>query len=214
MSERRRKVYHAINHPIRRRIVELLGRNEPLRSSDLKDFLDIGPGKLYYHLKNLGNLIEQDENRKYKLSQKGKEAYQLLVVGENLPVKSLRSLPRFLEVLNSIFLPNALFSRLYKYPASHLPESFLLLLFGGWLSHISGLQPILLFFTLQSQPLYWTIFRFLVGWLIIYTVDNLHCCTTHMLGAIPQENWKPKLDGGFHFFNESSHTLCRPQFFK
>lgn len=148
------------------------GRNEALRSSDLKDFLDIGPGKLYYHLKNLGNLIEQDEKRKYKLSQKGKEAYHLLVAGENLPVKSPRSLPRFLVVLNSIFLPNALFSQLYKHPASHLPERFLLLLFWGWLSHLSGLQPILLFFTTQSQSWYWTIFQFLIGWLIIYTVAH------------------------------------------
>jgi len=47
-----------------------LGTQENLSSSELKELLNIGPGKLYYNLENLGSLIEQDEERKCGVKDK------------------------------------------------------------------------------------------------------------------------------------------------
>jgi hypothetical protein len=160
--------------------VELLETRGALGSSELKELLDIGPGKLYYHLENLGSLIEQDEERKYRLSREGKEAYQLLIAGETLPVKEKatrapKSFSRFFNAVNSAFLLNWLLPRLYENPVRHVPESVVLLLLGGWLSYVSGLQPLLLYYVEQNQVWYWSIAQFLMNWLLIYAVAEFLC---------------------------------------
>jgi len=179
LLKRRQKLYHALNHPIRREIVELLRVRGSLSSSELKELLNIGPGKLYYHLENLGGLIEQDENQKYKLSEKGREAYQLLISSEVLPVEdeviTAGPLTSFLNIAKAAFLFDPLLSSVYEKPARHIPESVILLLFGGWLCYSAGLQPFLLYFAEQSQAWYWAVSQFLISWIIIYALAEFIC---------------------------------------
>lgn len=181
LQKGRGKIYHALNHPVRRRIVELLEVRGILGSSELKELLNIGPGKLYYHLENLGGLVEQDEERRYRLSKEGKEAYQLIITGETLPVKEKATtpmpLPKFLSAVKSAFLFNWLLPRVYENPVRHIPESAILLLFGGWLCYVSGLQPILLYYLNQNQAWYWSIAQFLLSWLVVYGIAELLCLT-------------------------------------
>ncbi|MFQ6095688.1 MAG: winged helix-turn-helix domain-containing protein [Candidatus Bathyarchaeia archaeon] len=179
MSKKKGKIYHALNHPIRREIVKLLGIRGKLGATDFKGILNIGPGKLYYHLENLGSLIEQDEERKYRLSEEGKEAYQLLISGETLTVKerteAKSGLSLLLSAVKPIFSLNRLLSYLYENPARHIPETIILLSLGGWLCYASGLQPLMLFYLNQSQPLHWTMAQFFVSWLIIYGIAEIIC---------------------------------------
>jgi predicted transcriptional regulator len=72
-------IYLALNHPLRRWIIELLEAHGTLSSSELKSLLNISSGRLYYHLENLVGLIEQNENQQYMLSMEGKKAYRLLM---------------------------------------------------------------------------------------------------------------------------------------
>jgi len=168
-------VYHALNHPIRREIVRLLGTKERVGATEFKEILSIGPGKLYYHLENLGSLIEQDDERKYRLSDEGNEALQLLISGEALKVRtgSPSKLFRFVSVAEPILLPGWLLSCLYENPIRHIPETVVLLTLGGWLCYASGLQPLLLFYLNQSQPLHWTMGQFYISWLIIYGLAEI-----------------------------------------
>ena len=71
-------IYFALNHPIRRWIIELLEACGTLSCSELKSILNISLGRLCYHLDNLMGLIEQDKNQQYILSRDGKRAYRLL----------------------------------------------------------------------------------------------------------------------------------------
>jgi hypothetical protein len=179
LLKRRQKLYYALNHPIRREILELLQVRGSLSSSELKELLNIGPGKLYYHLENLGGLIEQDENQRYKLSEKGKEAYQLLISSEVLQVEdeivTVRPLTGFLSAVKMAFLFDPLLSSVYEKPARHIPESVILLLFGGWLCYSAGLQPFLLYFVEQSQAWYWAVLQFLMSWIVIYALAEFMC---------------------------------------
>ena len=79
----------ALNHPLRRWIIELLEAYGTLSSSELRSLLNISPGRLYYHLENLVGLIEQDENQQNMLSVEGKKAYRLLVGSNENAVKIL-----------------------------------------------------------------------------------------------------------------------------
>lgn len=77
----------ALNHPLRRLIIELLEGRESLSRSELKSILNISPGRLCYHLENLVGLIEQDEHQQYVLSVEGKKAYRLLVGSNEAAMK-------------------------------------------------------------------------------------------------------------------------------
>lgn len=72
-------IIFALNHPLRRWIIELLADHRTLNCTELKGLLNISPGRLSYHLENLVGLVEQDKNQRYMLSGKGKRAYRLLM---------------------------------------------------------------------------------------------------------------------------------------
>lgn len=179
MPKRRGWIYHALNHPIRREIVRLLGTRRSVGATEFKQLLDIGPGKLYYHLENLGTLIEQDEEKRYRLSGEGREAYDILVSGEAVSVNertdSLAGLSPLLNAVKPVFLPGWLISYLYENPVRHIPESIILLIVGGWLSHASGLQPLVLFYLNRGLPLYSAMAQFFLSWLVVYGVAEIVC---------------------------------------
>jgi hypothetical protein len=79
----------ALNHPLRRWIIELLEARGTLSGSEFRSLLNISPGRLHYHLDNLVGLIEQDENQQYMLSVEGKRAYRILMGSNEGAVKIL-----------------------------------------------------------------------------------------------------------------------------
>jgi predicted transcriptional regulator len=78
----------ALNHPLRRWIIELLEARGTLSGSELRSLLNISPGRLYYHLENLVRLTEQDENQQYMLSMEGKRACRLLIGSNEGTIKT------------------------------------------------------------------------------------------------------------------------------
>lgn len=73
------KIYQALGNPHRRNIIMLLGENpEGLAFSELKKRLNLSVGTLYYNLDQLGDLICQESNRRYILTEKGRLAYEML----------------------------------------------------------------------------------------------------------------------------------------
>ena len=67
-----------LNSPIRCWIIELLNSHNVLSSSDLANLLQISLTRCYYHLDNLGGLIQQDKQNRYSLTEEGIRAFQLL----------------------------------------------------------------------------------------------------------------------------------------
>lgn len=86
MSSRGDSRYKALDHPIRRKIVQLLA-SDPQTYSQLLQNLEIESGHLAYHLRNLGELLEKDEEGKYYLNMEGEKAYEFLT-GEKLSKES------------------------------------------------------------------------------------------------------------------------------
>jgi hypothetical protein len=71
---------NVLKHPIRQRIVLFLLEKKELAYMDLMNLVEItNTGKLNYHLKILGDLIEKDENGRYHLTDKGQLASQFLL---------------------------------------------------------------------------------------------------------------------------------------
>ncbi len=69
-------IFHALKHPIRRRILRQLESN-PTTFTGLLDELGIDNGLLNYHLNNLNELITKGEDEKYRLSEFGEATLSL-----------------------------------------------------------------------------------------------------------------------------------------
>lgn len=84
-------LHKILKHAIRRKIVLMLLKKKELAYVDLMNLVGIeNTGKLNYHLKILGDLIEKDGNGKYRLTEKGQLASQLLL---RFPEKKSASTP-------------------------------------------------------------------------------------------------------------------------
>ena len=70
-------MFSALNHPIRRRIIEMLARDN-MQYTHMLEELDVDTGKLNFHLKKLGDLIEKDEKGLYKLTDRGLRAFSIM----------------------------------------------------------------------------------------------------------------------------------------
>jgi hypothetical protein len=79
LQETREKIFLALQHPIRRWIIELLYYNKHLSSFSLANLLHIDLSRCYYHLDNLNGLVSQEAKLQYSLNNKGIRAYQLLI---------------------------------------------------------------------------------------------------------------------------------------
>ncbi|MBD3172024.1 helix-turn-helix domain-containing protein [Candidatus Bathyarchaeota archaeon] len=82
--------YKALDHPIRREIIQFLA-SEPQTYSRLLEKLGIESGHLTYHLRTLEELVEKDIEGKYQLNREGEQAYRFLT-GETKPTETSQSL--------------------------------------------------------------------------------------------------------------------------
>jgi hypothetical protein len=75
-----------LKDPTRRRILSVLNERGALAYVEILGLLEIEhTGKLNYHLKQLGDLIQKDENGRYSLTEKGRLASQVMVRFQPLP---------------------------------------------------------------------------------------------------------------------------------
>ena len=71
-------VFKVLSHPLRRRIIIHIAKKGGASYRDLIEIVP-KPGALYHHLRLLGDLVYQDENKTYKLTEKGHRVYDFLV---------------------------------------------------------------------------------------------------------------------------------------
>ena len=91
MSVDLQSLHKILKHSIRRRIVLTLLEKKASTYIELMNIVEVeNTGKLNYHLKVLGDLIEKDENGKYRLTEKGHLASQLLL---RFPEKKSEHMP-------------------------------------------------------------------------------------------------------------------------
>jgi hypothetical protein len=139
-----RDEYRALDHPARRRIVELLGMKDSMAFSELRAETGLPVGTLYYHLDVLRGLVTQDEGRRYLLSKDGVKLYSSLADREGLPQRpsppSARVLPGWAFSNLSSSLPWA--------AASWVTVAVL----GAALSYVGGQALILMQFGVSVFP--------------------------------------------------------------
>jgi len=165
-----------LGHPLRRKIIEYLREHGRGGFIDLKAYLNVSTGTLYYQLDLLSGLIEQDEKRKYYLNEKGRFAYQLLLEsGERFASsRFIKRKPTVTGYLTLWLIGWRLISRLYGMPRLATLFSAVILLYGASVTYLSGLYPIV-FIYVERLPISpsWIPMLFISGYLLVNLLANL-----------------------------------------
>ena len=72
------RILSVLSHPLRRQIILFLNGEEKGTFTDLATFTGVDTGKLSFHLRTLGDFLDQTPEGKYVLSTKGKNAIILI----------------------------------------------------------------------------------------------------------------------------------------
>jgi hypothetical protein len=112
-----RRLAKVIDHPIRARIIDLLGEKGPLGWKELSTELGVKTGALYHHIDTLEGLVERDSSKKYSLTKSGRivhsrtsESHTIAAVQKAALEMRREGAGRRLAV--SIFVPRTLLSYL------------------------------------------------------------------------------------------------------
>ncbi|MDG6939710.1 MAG: helix-turn-helix transcriptional regulator [Nitrososphaerota archaeon] len=125
--------FRVAGHPVRKRLVELLGARQALSFSELRSETGLPVGSLYYHLDVLYDIVRQDEGRRYGLTKKGSEIYDAIARKEGLPLPQRRT-----EAI-----PGWIFTRLSSH-AGRSATVFALVTVAGCLLNLEGSSTIAL----------------------------------------------------------------------
>ncbi|HKZ42545.1 MAG TPA: hypothetical protein VJ044_16400, partial [Candidatus Hodarchaeales archaeon] len=75
-------VLHSLSHSIRQQILEILDAQGPVSYKDLRsrveELAEISTGSFYYHLRQLKDLIDQDDQKQYQINDLGLQALRIL----------------------------------------------------------------------------------------------------------------------------------------
>ncbi|MGQ9781843.1 MAG: ArsR/SmtB family transcription factor [Nitrososphaeria archaeon] len=143
-GDRLQRRYRALGHPARKRIVELLGVRGRMQFSEIKAETSLSVGALYYHLDVLGDLVTQDDKRRYLLSEEGRNVYRSLVVEQGLPAAKVYGPTRF--------IPGSVFNMLGRSLPLSLSIWVAVAVLGGLASYLAGQVLVLLNFGVSIFP--------------------------------------------------------------
>ncbi len=141
-----------LDHPVRKRIIDLLGENGPLSWKELSGRLGIATGALYYHIDALEGIVSRDSEKKYVLTSKGEKIYDYL---QNHPSTSPQALARTLgrkggvDWIRMVFTPRGLIQHVGSAKRNSLIATFLIcgvllldLLLGRTTSYLYFMAPV------------------------------------------------------------------------
>lgn len=112
-----RELLWLLRHRIRRRIIEVVGDSGKIGAVALREKLGISTGSLYYNLRQLRDLVAQDDKRNYVLTKLGEQVYRYLKTREDLSFEEIdQRRSRAIELLSQVFVPTWLISPFVERP--------------------------------------------------------------------------------------------------
>jgi len=117
-----------LNHPVRKRIIELLGSRGSMSFTEMRSEMNLPVGTLYYHLDVLKGYVLQDEERRYYLSKDGRKLYDMLSSGASSSFEPTRA----------IFIPSSFFPAVERNFIAAVSCIISISVVGGALSYFSG----------------------------------------------------------------------------
>ena len=172
------RLYSALGNPYRRQIVQILREKRKVGFKELHNTLKISVGALYHHLDMLEGIVAQDPDKKYVLTDQGRSAVETFSVSEEKIAAGNVQTSR--ETRLGVFSGEVLLGRrLLNYvdsdPVRSFPLAVLIVAFGAWVSSLTRLEPLLLFYITPASGTISTLFMFAfpIGWLITFALADI-----------------------------------------
>lgn len=131
-------IYTALGSQVRREIIYFIKEKEKVGFNDLQDKFRLKVGSLYHQLNSMKELLLQDENKKYSLSNLGKVAYNLMIINKDhieasnikISIKSDEKVSfgiKFWHGIVFLFLPKRIFQHLSSEPIRTFFEGLIII---------------------------------------------------------------------------------------
>ncbi|RLE94717.1 MAG: hypothetical protein DRN04_02275 [Thermoprotei archaeon] len=170
-----------VSNPLRRQIVEVLGREGAKTFTELKRQLKVSTGTLYYHLENLRGVIEQTEDKKYRLTEDGLKLFKIFEKEKDLLKEVFGGKPKVVEFFDKYikpyFIPTKLFTSLYKQPLLEGIAVILSVILAAIPSALWGFEIVLLesrntvFLTISDKI--FAVTESMLSWLVVAVILDL-----------------------------------------
>ncbi len=156
-----RRLAKVIDHPIRSRIIELLGERGPLGWKELSAAVGVRTGALYHHLDTLEGLVERDSSKRYALTKSGRIVYER--TSQSHTVESVRRAAAEIRqegslrrILRAIFTPRSFIESL---TATRRAGAAIFAAAAASLALLSGVEGIspALYYLRPDPGLLWTV---------------------------------------------------------
>ncbi|NHJ48960.1 MAG: helix-turn-helix transcriptional regulator [Asgard group archaeon] len=171
-------IYSALGSEVRRDILSFIEINEKVGFSDLQKKFRLKVGSLYHQLNKMKELWNQDDNKKYFLTNLGKVAYNLMIhnrdriESSNIQLASKISPEKqsFWRKLGNVFISLFLPKRVFQYLASEPLRTFFegLIIIGLMLYFSIDSQTVLIgFYPLEVEYWYYSVIGVLSMWVFL-----------------------------------------------
>ncbi len=175
-------IYTALGNQIRRNILSFVNKHQIVGFNDLrKEFKSLKVGSLYHQLNSLKELLKQDENKKYLLSDLGKVAHNLIILNrDQIEASNVKRVTKkedsfgkkSLELIIFFFLPRKIFQYLASEPLRTLFEGAIII--GAMLFFAIDSQLALIgFYPLEVEGWYFSTLSIIGLWTFLALFSEL-----------------------------------------
>jgi len=170
-------LFDVLANPIRRKIIEEIALNEKLSYKQLVRLTQLKSGPLYHHLHKLEELLEQDEEKHYLLSEEGIRAIKLIEISKTEDIDQFQEHdeepiePRILSFFGISLRPIIAFFA--KHPYRTLAEFLVLAIVCGYLSYRDDVLLIGNFTLAVETEIYFSYLSLFLSWLFLGGVAEL-----------------------------------------
>lgn len=149
-KDQARKLSKVIEHPIRAKIIELLGQRGSMGWKELSQEVGVKTGALYHHLDALEGLVERDQSKRYALTKSGRIVYSK--TSESRSIEAVKEAAIDIQkegkgrrTALSIFAPRSLLETLTESPRRSTAMLAVLALAFAAYAYLGGTSPVLYF---------------------------------------------------------------------
>lgn len=173
MSSKKRttpELWKALSNEIRRELLSYIGERRVVSFTEIQTRFQMKVGTLYHHIDTLGELITQDQSKRYLLTEKGKRAYSLVENELDIAAPGIQAYGKF--SFFHVFFLRPLFQFIERDAIRSLGFSVLIFIGLTVATYFLSVAPIFMFPSFITPPYFAPVF-FILSTILTYILFEI-----------------------------------------
>ena len=173
MSSKKRttpELWKALSNEIRRELLSYIGERRVVSFTEIQTRFQMKVGTLYHHIDTLGELITQDQSKRYLLTEKGKRAYSLIENELDIAAPGIQAYGKF--SFFHVFFLRPLFQFIERDAIRSLGFSVLIFIGLTVATYFLSVAPIFMFPSFITPPYFAPVF-FILSTILTYILFEI-----------------------------------------